>query len=859
MRPLRQQHCDGAIIACMRAHKQFRATGSFGGNVALWVDVTDTAHLLPTDDHVIDSSSTSDSPGGAGGPPGAPGAVGRHCPWRRLALSSAADDTISHLSWSADGRWLAVVASHRARGGEAARLGSLGIWRVSLETEASSAEGSAALSCVWKRAGYFGDCEWLHDGSLLVTHAASYGGSQTVSVVPLDKLVRRDDATAAGQSRATSNAAEAAADKDKVLADSPTASVADVAAASLGVRDIASSTIMLPGVASCFAVRPSAADTIGTSTVGVCTRSSQDTPTTSAGPSTPESPYDGLNAASAAAAAAAVPAAAAGSPIARAATTRIVQMLECCDGKIAAGTPFIAAGSGAGRTCAWIGGGFMLPSDNGRHNVFSRDGEVLLTLSGPRGVINHVSPWGDAHVCYVNDVGVSAVALGGTEVKETGEAPTPAIRTIKLHSIACCGVDVSPDGTHVVAGDLGGQVCVWRIDRSGVGTAAKPIATCNVGMPIRSVTWQPTASTATIWFGDVDGCLWRWQPSVAALGGSPVGSSAPVAGDIEPRQVAVCEGSITCLAWEPAAQRAAVAEGSVAVTAASRADGAAPARTEGLGGTTPQCLMAATTTAGWILLYDVLSDAVVSRWHSPDATETNRVQWPVWSATWSPCGRFLASGSEDRSMSVWRRDGARVARLWGFDAAVTCVDWRHTLVGTTLAASSDDRTVRVYSAPLPPFRSETAVLDVPELRDVLVSNWGHLMITYCAVEPGEGGQGGGSRVVATTMGGQIYVWPLPADSTNAASAATLDGSPQERVPTSGEGCHWMHPHCGSVEGVRWTSSGLVVSASSDCTVLVHEPRAPAGAAVVAAASRYPHTDAPGAAAVAGRCTRSAAL
>jgi WD40 repeat protein len=67
----------------------------------------------------------------------------------------------------------------------------------------------------------------------------------------------------------------------------------------------------------------------------------------------------------------------------------------------------------------------------------------------------------------------------------------------------------------------------------------------------------------------------------------------------------------------------------------------------------------------------------------------------VYSITWSPDGKTLASGSGDRTVKLWdAATGKLLATLQGHTGAVYSVAWSPD--GKTLASGSDDRTVRLW-------------------------------------------------------------------------------------------------------------------------------------------------------------------
>lgn len=128
---------------------------------------------------------------------------------------------------------------------------------------------------------------------------------------------------------------------------------------------------------------------------------------------------------------------------------------------------------------------------------------------------------------------------------------------------------------------------------------------------------------------------------------------------------------------------------------------------------------------------------------------------PVWSVSWSPDSRLLASGSIDGAVRIWRvADGAKLQELSGHSAQVRAVAWSPD--GDQVASASDDGTIIVWSQGVEDF--EQTILTGHEVP-----------VTYLAWSPD------GSQIYSASSDGSVRVWAISESSGLAvtASASTI--------------------------------------------------------------------------------------
>jgi hypothetical protein len=69
-------------------------------------------------------------------------------------------------------------------------------------------------------------------------------------------------------------------------------------------------------------------------------------------------------------------------------------------------------------------------------------------------------------------------------------------------------------------------------------------------------------------------------------------------------------------------------------------------------------------------------------------------EYPIMNIAWSPDGQILASGSEDRTIKLWRRDGTLLSTLKGHLGIILSVAWSPD--SKTLASGSSDTTIKLW-------------------------------------------------------------------------------------------------------------------------------------------------------------------
>jgi WD40 repeat protein len=125
-------------------------------------------------------------------------------------------------------------------------------------------------------------------------------------------------------------------------------------------------------------------------------------------------------------------------------------------------------------------------------------------------------------------------------------------------------------------------------------------------------------------------------------------------------------------------------------------------------------------------------------------TEVNRMEGHqdiVWSVNFSPDGELLASGSTDRTIKLWRRDGFLFQTLKGHSSAITSLTFSPD--GQTLASASLDKTIKIWRR-----NSIAGTFDLVPYKTFEHKDW----VYSVSFSPD------GKILASTSKDGSVYLW-----------------------------------------------------------------------------------------------------
>ena len=337
-----------------------------------------------------------------------------------------------------------------------------------------------------------------------------------------------------------------------------------------------------------------------------------------------------------------------------------------------------------------------------------------------------------------------------------------------LYKLTCCGTGFDATGEWLAIGDWGGTLAIWRT--SGDHTVHHtPSAVVHLRHSmVRALDWtrDPATNRNSLMVGDISGNLMEVTLTLNA-------ENEIV--ETKSKKIGNTKKTITCMQWISKENLMLAEQGLTSFWRSVLATGDSDGKLR---------------LYGRSLVDDSMVEIAKIQAHEKMPHVTSR---DIWTVSFSPCGRYIATGSEDYTVHIYSIKAGhkgslileQLQTLEGPDAAVTCVDWQRTPLGTLLLVVSDDRTLHIW-------RQETGE-PLLSLHSVLRTNWEHLMITYACLEAS------GTRIVCATMSGYIYVFDLTRDGWR--SRCKL--------------------HLGSIEGLSWNrvkaNRAQLAACSSDCT------------------------------------------
>lgn len=196
----------------------------------------------------------------------------------------------------------------------------------------------------------------------------------------------------------------------------------------------------------------------------------------------------------------------------------------------------------------------------------------------------------------------------------------------------------------------------------------------------------------------------------------------------------------------------------------------------------------------------------------------------VTTVAWAPDGKFIASGSLDKTVQVWAADpNAHVQPVihQGHDAGVTAVDWSPE--SRCVVSGAADTTVRIWDA----FTGEHVIICRGHTDTVTAVAWSPdgKSIASCSAD-------GTVRLWDAATGKQQYVYRGHSASTNTVcwspdsqrlASGSSDTTVQILDAATGKHIFTYRGHTGTVSSVSWSPDGTrLVSGSWDKTAQVWE-------------------------------------
>jgi len=387
----------------------------------------------------------------------------------------------------------------------------------------------------------------------------------------------------------------------------------------------------------------------------------------------------------------------------------------------------------------------FVPSEKILTVVDISTGETVGIFSCPSGYVYSIK-WQTRYcILLATTDGFHAVALDLDSVENPLEATQTQMMGVQFAKMASCGVDFSPSGKAVASGDLSCGVHLWEI---------------------------PSLTYTKYTIPDMVRCVQYLNEEIVLIGGLQ-GSLCKLCPPEDPQRIHLFqEGSITTIRNAhniPGIFSLSLTSGHFFIMQYDFSDGIAK------------------------LLTGVLAHPAVNI-EDPIKREkfpSLHHQADCWTICWHPDDTFIATGSEDQTVKIWKvethtMEPKLVVTLRGHTTAVTCVDWVHKKDSkeTILASCADDQTVRIWNT--------TDYNCIAVFKEQGITGW-HTY-TYIRIDSRK------ELIYCTTVNGFLIIFDL-------------DGR-----------CHYAEClHKGSIEGISFSDcTDQVAICGADCITSIHK-------------------------------------